>query len=102
LDVCSWIAGDTKAGTLIGKDKFGNKYFENLEEELPCMNVFSPLIPYFHTDEITVRTRWIDYKEYEFDPYVPLLFLRPRRDSDIKVELLGHKSSPDGTPGSHT
>jgi hypothetical protein len=28
-------AGDTKAGTLIGADKFGNKYYENLEEELP-------------------------------------------------------------------
>jgi hypothetical protein len=29
-------AGDTKAGTFIAKDKFGNKYYENLEEELPC------------------------------------------------------------------
>lgn len=28
--------GDTKAGTLIGMDRFGNKYFENLEDELPC------------------------------------------------------------------
>lgn len=27
--------GDTKAGTLIGTDRFGNKYYENLEE-LPC------------------------------------------------------------------
>lgn len=27
--------GDTKAGTLIGKDAWGNKYYENLEEELP-------------------------------------------------------------------
>ncbi|PLN82059.1 NADH-ubiquinone oxidoreductase subunit B17.2 [Aspergillus taichungensis] len=36
--------GDTKAGTLIGTDRFGNKYFENLEEELP------------------LRTRWVDYK----------------------------------------
>ncbi|TVY57238.1 NADH dehydrogenase [ubiquinone] 1 alpha subcomplex subunit N7BM [Lachnellula suecica] len=42
--------GDTKAGTLIGKDNFGNKYFENLEDELP------------------LRTRWVDYKEDEFDP----------------------------------
>ncbi|KAF9584115.1 hypothetical protein BGW38_007535 [Lunasporangiospora selenospora] len=24
--------GDTKVGTLVGTDKFGNKYFENLEE----------------------------------------------------------------------
>lgn len=27
--------GDTKAGKLIGTDMLGNKYFENLEEELP-------------------------------------------------------------------
>nr|POE65316.1 nadh dehydrogenase [ubiquinone] 1 alpha subcomplex subunit n7bm [Quercus suber] len=31
-------------------DKYGNKYFENLEEELP------------------LRTRWVDYKDREFDP----------------------------------
>ncbi|KFY18484.1 hypothetical protein V493_08589 [Pseudogymnoascus sp. VKM F-4281 (FW-2241)] len=41
--------GDTKAGTLIGIDNFGNKYFENMEEELP------------------LRTRWVDYKQYETD-----------------------------------
>ena len=27
--------GDTKAGTLIAKDRYGNKYYENVEEELP-------------------------------------------------------------------
>lgn len=26
------IAGDTKAGTLIATDRFGNKYYENMEE----------------------------------------------------------------------
>lgn len=31
------MAGDTKRGTFIAMDKFGNKYYENLEEELPCM-----------------------------------------------------------------
>lgn len=30
-------AGDTKRGTLVGIDRYGNKYFENLEEELPRM-----------------------------------------------------------------
>jgi hypothetical protein len=30
------MAGDTKRGTFIAMDKFGNKYYENLEEELPC------------------------------------------------------------------
>ncbi|EOO00914.1 putative nadh-ubiquinone oxidoreductase subunit protein [Phaeoacremonium minimum UCRPA7] len=42
--------GDTKAGTLIGTDKFGNKFYENMEEELP------------------LRTRWVDYKKHDFDP----------------------------------
>lgn len=37
---------------MIGIDRFGNKYFENMEEELP------------------LRTRWVDFKEYEWDPYV--------------------------------
>ncbi|RAO73650.1 uncharacterized protein BHQ10_009662 [Talaromyces amestolkiae] len=41
--------GDTKAGTLVATDRFGNKYYENLEEELP------------------LRTRWVDYKEKEYD-----------------------------------
>lgn len=27
--------GDTKAGTYIATDKYGNKYYENLEQELP-------------------------------------------------------------------
>ncbi|OOO05931.1 NADH:ubiquinone oxidoreductase 17.2 kD subunit [Aspergillus oryzae] len=43
-------SGDTKAGTLIGVDRYGNKFFENIEEELP------------------LRTRWVDYKEKEYDP----------------------------------
>lgn len=41
--------GDTKAGVLVGKDRYGNKYFENLEEDLP------------------LRTRWVDYKDKELD-----------------------------------
>lgn len=28
--------GDTKAGRLVGKDLYGNKYYENMED-LPCM-----------------------------------------------------------------
>ena len=34
--------GDTKAGTYIATDRFGNKYYENQEEELPCLSS-SPL-----------------------------------------------------------
>ncbi|KAK2070444.1 hypothetical protein P8C59_004934 [Phyllachora maydis] len=40
--------GDTKAGTLIGTDKFGNKFYED-NEELP------------------LRTRWVDYAKHDFD-----------------------------------
>jgi NADH:ubiquinone oxidoreductase subunit len=42
--------GDTKAGTFIATDRYGNKYYENLAEELP------------------LRTRWVDYKDKEFEP----------------------------------
>ncbi|KAK4893116.1 hypothetical protein LTR27_008456 [Elasticomyces elasticus] len=42
--------GDTKRGTFIAKDSYGNKFYENLEEELP------------------LRTRWVDYHDKEFDP----------------------------------
>lgn len=39
--------GDTKAGTLIATDRYGNKYFENLAEELPCKlaMVHFPAVP---------------------------------------------------------
>ncbi|KAK3053819.1 hypothetical protein LTR09_005099 [Extremus antarcticus] len=42
--------GDTKRGTFIAADRYGNEYYENLEEELP------------------LRTRWVDYKMKEYDP----------------------------------
>jgi hypothetical protein len=29
--------GDTKAGTYIASDRYGNKYYENVEQELPCI-----------------------------------------------------------------
>ncbi|KAL0465858.1 NADH ubiquinone oxidoreductase subunit NDUFA12 domain-containing protein [Neurospora intermedia] len=41
--------GDTKAGTLVGVDKFGNKFFEN-QGELP------------------LRTRWVDFAKHDYDP----------------------------------
>ena len=34
--------GDTKAGTLIATDRYGNKYYENLEQELPCAPCIIP------------------------------------------------------------
>lgn len=38
---------DTKSGTLIGEDDFGNKYYETSNPE-----------------EIHMRTRWVEYKDF--------------------------------------
>merc|ERR1711988_1664066 len=40
--------GDTKAGTLIGTDRAGNKFFENMEE-------------------LPLRTRWVEYAKHDYD-----------------------------------
>ncbi|WPB06302.1 uncharacterized protein RHO25_010959 [Cercospora beticola] len=59
--------GDTKRGTLIGIDRFGNKYFENLEEELP------------------LRTRWVDYKDSEYDPHAWMSYMVDKAPSEDKL-----------------
>ncbi|EGO28136.1 putative NADH:ubiquinone oxidoreductase 17.2 kd subunit [Serpula lacrymans var. lacrymans S7.9] len=40
--------GDAKAGTYVGKDQFGNRYYENLNPE----------------DEIPGRHRWVDFAQH--------------------------------------
>lgn len=35
--------GDTKAGTYVASDRYGNKYYENQEEELPCTSFLALL-----------------------------------------------------------
>ncbi|THZ08816.1 hypothetical protein D6C93_00332, partial [Aureobasidium pullulans] len=52
----NWSQGDTKAGTLVGKDRYGNKYFENLED-------------------LPLRTRWCDYKDQEFNPHAWMSYM---------------------------
>ncbi|KAG5355158.1 NADH dehydrogenase [ubiquinone] 1 alpha subcomplex subunit N7BM [Yarrowia sp. B02] len=42
--------GDTKSGHLVGKDIYGNKFYETT-----------------HQDEIHLRTRWVEYKEKDYD-----------------------------------
>lgn len=42
--------GDTKYGTLVGTDVYGNKFYENEEE-----------------DEVFARTRWVEYKDWYAD-----------------------------------
>ncbi|KAJ9095025.1 hypothetical protein QFC21_005818 [Naganishia friedmannii] len=43
--------GDAKYGKCVGKDQFGNKYFENLD----------------WTKEIPGRHRWVDYSQDDFN-----------------------------------
>ncbi|KAI0052601.1 NDUFA12-domain-containing protein [Auriscalpium vulgare] len=43
--------GDVKAGTLVGKDQFGNRYFENLNAE----------------QELPGRHRWIDFAQHDLN-----------------------------------
>ncbi|CRK28716.1 hypothetical protein BN1708_004699 [Verticillium longisporum] len=43
--------GDTKAGRLVGTDRAGNKFYEDM-------------------DELPLRTRWVDYKKHAEDPLI--------------------------------
>lgn len=45
--------GDTKAGTLIGTDRYGNKYFENLQDELPRSPLPLPIPPSYRLTTTT-------------------------------------------------
>lgn len=42
--------GDAKAGTLVGRDDYGNEYYETAAEE-----------------EIHLRSRWVEYKDKTWD-----------------------------------
>jgi NADH:ubiquinone oxidoreductase subunit len=46
--LANWHLGDTKYGRLVGTDRAGNKYFENLEE-------------------LPLRTRWVEYSKHDYD-----------------------------------
>lgn len=61
--------GDTKAGTYIASDRYGNKYYENVDDELP------------------LRTRWVDYKEKEYSPYVRSLSLLSSKRTGFQPQL---------------
>ncbi|KAF8075994.1 NDUFA12-domain-containing protein [Lyophyllum atratum] len=43
--------GDAKSGTYMGKDQFGNRYFENLNPQ----------------EEIPGRHRWVDFAQHDFN-----------------------------------
>ena len=46
--------GDTKAGTYIATDKAGNKYYENLEQELPRLPpFFFPTAPIINNETLS-------------------------------------------------
>ncbi|KAH7100582.1 NDUFA12-domain-containing protein [Auriculariales sp. MPI-PUGE-AT-0066] len=42
--------GDAKSGQYIGKDEFGNRYFENMNGE----------------EEVPGRHRWVDFKQHDY------------------------------------
>ena len=62
--------GDTKAGTYIATDRYGNKYYENQAEELPCTSHCALPVPRRHVSDwmYIVRTRWVDYSQKEYNP----------------------------------
>ena len=91
------VAGDTKAGTLIATDRYGNKYYENLEDELPC---------------VIARNQYMDNRKLTRLQYGQDGWTTRRRNSTRKyasptrhvgVEILtpdtDHRSSLDGMPG---
>ncbi|KAF8192427.1 NADH ubiquinone oxidoreductase subunit NDUFA12-domain-containing protein [Pholiota molesta] len=43
--------GDAKAGTYVGKDQFGNRYFENRNAE----------------EEVPGRHRWVDFAQHDYN-----------------------------------
>ncbi|KAF5369805.1 hypothetical protein D9758_001359 [Tetrapyrgos nigripes] len=43
--------GDAKSGRFVGKDQFGNRYYENLNA----------------AEEVPGRHRWVDYAQHEFN-----------------------------------
>ncbi|KAH9947248.1 NDUFA12-domain-containing protein [Amylocystis lapponica] len=43
--------GDAKSGKFMGKDQFGNRYFENLDPE----------------EEVPGRQRWVDFAQHDFN-----------------------------------
>ncbi|TDL29803.1 NDUFA12-domain-containing protein [Rickenella mellea] len=43
--------GDAKSGRFVGRDQFGNRYFENLNAE----------------EEVPGRHRWVDYSQHEYN-----------------------------------
>ncbi|KAI9843479.1 MAG: NADH dehydrogenase 1 alpha subcomplex subunit 12 ndufa12/DAP13 [Sclerophora amabilis] len=63
--------GDTKAGTFIAADRYGNKYYENLADELP------------------LRTRWVDYKNKEFDPHAWMSYIVDKPPSADPILKMG-------------
>jgi len=52
--------GDTKYGKFVAKDKYGNSYYENDVEELPCMLTMEDVI---HCPSIQASDRMAGVKE---------------------------------------
>ncbi|KAK1927092.1 putative cell viability protein [Papiliotrema laurentii] len=46
-----WYIGDAKAGTLVGTDQFGNRYYENTK----------------YGEEVPGRHRWVDFAQHDYN-----------------------------------
>jgi NADH:ubiquinone oxidoreductase subunit len=89
-----WRTCDVKSGTLIGKDAFGNMYYEN------------------KLDEIIGRDRWVEGASGDFDAsQVPAAWHKwlhkmtdkvPRADEQsLRVWMVPHSENKTGTPAAY-
>ncbi|EGC33359.1 hypothetical protein DICPUDRAFT_98581 [Dictyostelium purpureum] len=97
LESCKtlYYTGELKYGTLVGVDKFGNKYYENKEE-------------------IFGRHRWVEYGDYknpdpttippEWHSYIHFISDRPGSEmlSFAPTYKRPHIANPTGTDGAYT
>lgn len=59
--------GDTKYGRLVGQDKAGNKFFENVEELPRTSTSDGNVVGVGEADLTIVRTRWVEYAKHDYD-----------------------------------
>ncbi|EGX43206.1 hypothetical protein TWF173_008809 [Orbilia oligospora] len=58
--------GDTKVGILVGTDSYGNKYYQNYDEELPLRNRWV-IYKNFYGDAAEIEPGWHNWMSYASD-----------------------------------
>ncbi|PPQ75539.1 hypothetical protein CVT26_012529 [Gymnopilus dilepis] len=79
--------GDAKWGAYVGKDQFGNRYFENRDAE----------------EEVPGRHRWVDYAQHEYNatqvpPEWHSWLQHIRKDPPNQDSVMQHLSPPWKAP----